>query len=192
MLSKLQRKYYRTAISEQTSTSINITSVIQDAYLLCRCLWWPAARQCLARRWWQWSPVHCQVYSWGSANPRQVCPQIWIGLHPFWRQGVWEEPVRDIGSGWSGEPDMGSCKWWNGDLGSTGAPVRSGRESSGGPLYVGRAQIKGTWTVGKVKPEDQTCYVSYGGEEHAISSYEVLCVKELELWGCPCHRTILV
>ena len=69
-----------------------------------------------------------------------------------------------------------------GDLGSTGAPLKSGKDNNGAPLYVGRAQINGTWTVGKVNPEHKSCYVSYGGMEHAISSYQVLCVKEMELW----------
>jgi hypothetical protein len=66
-----------------------------------------------------------------------------------------------------------------GNLG-TGA-VRSGRDGTGGPLYVGRAQINGTWTMGKVNPEHKTCYVPYGGKEHAITSYQVLCVREVEV-----------
>ena len=67
----------------------------------------------------------------------------------------------------------------HGGLGSNGA-VMSGREE-GKPVYVGRAQISGTWTLGKVKPEHQTCYVPYGGKEHAITTYQVLCVREMEL-----------
>eukprot|EP00092_Neocalanus_flemingeri_P014703 GFUD01015865.1.p1 GENE.GFUD01015865.1~~GFUD01015865.1.p1 ORF type:complete len:150 (+),score=28.49 GFUD01015865.1:125-574(+) len=67
-----------------------------------------------------------------------------------------------------------------GNLGSTGA-LRSGRTVSGGPLYVGRAQINGTWTLGKVNPEHKKCYIPYGGKEHALSTYQVLCVRELEL-----------
>ena len=67
-----------------------------------------------------------------------------------------------------------------GSLGSTGA-VKSGRTGTGGPLYVGRAQINGTWTLGKVNPDHKTCYVPYGGKEHAITSYQVLCVREMEV-----------
>ena len=68
----------------------------------------------------------------------------------------------------------------SGNLGSTGA-VRSGRAGTGGPLYVGRAQINGTWTMGKVNPEHKTCYVPYGGKKHAITSYQVLREKEMEV-----------
>ena len=67
-----------------------------------------------------------------------------------------------------------------GNLGSTGA-VRSGRAWTGGPLYVGRAKINGTWTMGKVNPEHKTCYVPYGATEHAITYYQVLCVREMEV-----------
>ena len=72
-------------------------------------------------------------------------------------------------------PASGGC------VGSTGAPVKTGREENGDPLYVARAQIKGTWTVGKLNPTHQCCYVPYGKKEHAISEYEVLCVGEVEL-----------
>ena len=48
-------------------------------------------------------------------------------------------------------------------------------------MYVGQAQINGTWTMGKVNPEHKTCYVPYGGKEHAITSYQVLCVREMEV-----------
>ena len=67
-----------------------------------------------------------------------------------------------------------------GNLGSTGA-VKSGRNDAGKPLYVGRAQIAGTWTLGKVNPEHMTCYVPYGGKEHAITNYQVLCLREVEV-----------
>ena len=48
-------------------------------------------------------------------------------------------------------------------------------------MYVGQAQINGTWTMGKVNPEHKTCYVPYGGKEHAITSYQVLSVREMEV-----------
>ena len=48
-------------------------------------------------------------------------------------------------------------------------------------MYVGQAQINGTWTMGKSNPEHKTCCVPYGGKEHAIPSYQVLCVREMEV-----------
>ena len=68
----------------------------------------------------------------------------------------------------------------HGGTGGTGA-LMSGRTPAGGPLYVGRAQINGTWTLGKVNPDHKTCYVPYGGKEHPISNYQVLCVRDMEL-----------
>ena len=115
----------------------------------------------------------------GALIPGKFVPKYGLAYIPFegkeYEKSQYEILVQD------GPENLIWVPACDGDLGSTGAPVRSGRESSGGPLYVGRAQIKGTWTVGKVKPEDRTCYVSYGGKEHAISSYQVLCVKEMEL-----------
>lgn len=58
--------------------------------------------------------------------------------------------------------------------------VRAGQEASGEPLYVGRADISGSLSVGKVHPSHQCLYVPYGGAEHRINSYEVL----VEPLGC--------
>ncbi|XP_075992760.1 natterin-4-like [Anticarsia gemmatalis] len=41
-------------------------------------------------------------------------------------------------------------------------------------VYVGRAQIQGSLTVGKVHPSHGCCYVPYGGKEHRFTEYEIL------------------
>jgi hypothetical protein len=44
----------------------------------------------------------------------------------------------------------------------------------GSCLYVARAWHKGSLVPGKLNPKHRRCYVSWGGEEHAKSEYEVL------------------
>jgi hypothetical protein len=45
----------------------------------------------------------------------------------------------------------------------------------GEPLYIGRAKHEGALIPGKVVPSHGVCYVAWGGAEHPISEYEVLC-----------------
>ena len=54
-----------------------------------------------------------------------------------------------------------------------------GKQSDGLPLYIGRAFHDGSMVVGKVHPEHHVCYVSFGGNEIPINSYEVLVVKNV-------------
>jgi len=62
------------------------------------------------------------------------------------------------------------------DMATMGA-IQGGYEADGSPLYIGRAQIDGKWTVGKVSPKYNVCYVPHGGKEHEEIQYEVLCAK---------------
>ena len=61
----------------------------------------------------------------------------------------------------------------------TGALI-GGRQSDGVPLYIGRAHYDGSMVVGKVHPEHHVCYVSFGGAEVPIHSYEVLVVRNVQ------------
>lgn len=47
-------------------------------------------------------------------------------------------------------------------------------------LYIGRGHHNGSMVVGKVHPEHHVLYVSFGGDEVPINSYEVLVVKNLQ------------
>lgn len=49
-----------------------------------------------------------------------------------------------------------------------------GNQSSGEPLYMGRAHFQGSLTPGKVHRSHGCLYIPYGGAEHSILQYEVL------------------
>lgn len=52
--------------------------------------------------------------------------------------------------------------------------VSAGVQSNGEPLYVGRARVSGSLTIGKILPSHNCIYVPFDGTEHSISDYEVL------------------
>jgi len=52
--------------------------------------------------------------------------------------------------------------------------VEAGRTSDGETLYIGRGHIEGSTTPGKIHPSHGCLYIPYGGQEHKLSSYEVL------------------
>lgn len=52
--------------------------------------------------------------------------------------------------------------------------VSAGAQSNGEPLYVGRAQVGGSLTTGKIHPSHNCIYVPFDGLEHSIPQYEVL------------------
>lgn len=53
--------------------------------------------------------------------------------------------------------------------------VPGGRTATGEVLYVGRAPHKNSLTPGKVHASHGCMYISFGGLEHSVKSYEVLC-----------------
>lgn len=50
-----------------------------------------------------------------------------------------------------------------------------GNDSSGEPLYVIRGNFQGALIPGKLVPSHRNGYVPWGGQEHAVNQYEVLC-----------------
>lgn len=52
--------------------------------------------------------------------------------------------------------------------------VLGGHTSSGESLFIGRAHHQGSITPGKIHPSHQTLYLPFGGDEVAISNYEIL------------------
>jgi len=62
----------------------------------------------------------------------------------------------------------------------TGA-VQGGVTADGEPLFIGRHEHEGSWVIGKVHPSHGSLYIPFGGEEHAYSEYEILCVRRLHL-----------
>lgn len=49
----------------------------------------------------------------------------------------------------------------------------AGYTENGETLYMGRANIEGTLSVGKVQPSHGCCYLSYGGTEYRKQNYEI-------------------
>ncbi|XP_066259122.1 uncharacterized protein [Euwallacea similis] len=52
--------------------------------------------------------------------------------------------------------------------------VVGGKTSDGEDLYIGRVGHDGAWTVGKVQPSHNTCYIPFDGKEVAHKEYEIL------------------
>lgn len=57
--------------------------------------------------------------------------------------------------------------------------IQGGQQGDGQKLYIGRAHYQGSLVIGKVHPGHRTLYVSFGGNEVPISSYEVLVAKDI-------------
>lgn len=51
--------------------------------------------------------------------------------------------------------------------------VRAGHDKDGGPLFAGRAYYENDILPAKIVPNQGTAYVSYDGQEHQITQYEV-------------------
>ncbi|XP_058065357.1 uncharacterized protein LOC131215006 [Anopheles bellator] len=52
--------------------------------------------------------------------------------------------------------------------------ILGGRTWNGEPLYIGRANYRGSLAPGKIFQRHRTLYISYGGREISIRDYEVL------------------
>ncbi|XP_075969767.1 natterin-4-like [Anticarsia gemmatalis] len=52
--------------------------------------------------------------------------------------------------------------------------IPAGSDRGDETIYIGRARIEGTLTVGKVHPSHGVCYLSYAGKEHHFPNYEIL------------------
>ena len=51
----------------------------------------------------------------------------------------------------------------------------AGIEANGDPLYVARAKVDGSDSIGKVNPKaHNVCHVPYGGKEQLVRNYQVL------------------
>ncbi|EDW72335.1 uncharacterized protein Dwil_GK20869 [Drosophila willistoni] len=50
----------------------------------------------------------------------------------------------------------------------------AGHDTDGSGIYVGRCMYEGDLSPAKVIPSKHAAYVSHGGKEHNVSSYEVL------------------
>ncbi|TPP57599.1 DM9 domain-containing protein [Fasciola gigantica] len=53
--------------------------------------------------------------------------------------------------------------------------VQGGITESMEPLYIARGMVNNEWCVGKVHPSHGCAYFPWGGEEHSLQQYEVLC-----------------
>ncbi|CRK93742.1 CLUMA_CG007270, isoform A [Clunio marinus] len=60
--------------------------------------------------------------------------------------------------------------------------VLAGNQSTGEPLYVGRAHHEGSLTVGKILQGHGCIYIPFNGQEHPILHYEVLVGQAKAQW----------
>ncbi|XP_045137604.1 uncharacterized protein LOC123519943 [Portunus trituberculatus] len=57
--------------------------------------------------------------------------------------------------------------------------LQGGMSEDGEMLYIGRVNVDGVVSIGKVHGSHGVCYVPYGGSEHSHKNYEVLCVRSV-------------
>ncbi|CAH8433289.1 unnamed protein product [Heterobilharzia americana] len=56
--------------------------------------------------------------------------------------------------------------------------LQAGETSSSEPLFVARGMVNGEMCIGKVHPSHGCAYFPWGGDEHAVQHYEVLCFSD--------------
>jgi len=72
----------------------------------------------------------------------------------------------------------GSYEWKAATGGNVPKFALVGGTDQGRPLYVIRAEMNGEPCAGKVFPHYGKGYIPYGGQEHEIYNYEVLCFNK--------------
>lgn len=65
--------------------------------------------------------------------------------------------------------------WVGADSGSVPSGGMQGGDDNGEPMFVARASFEGALIPGKLVPSHGVCYVPWGGGEHGVTNYEVLC-----------------
>ncbi|XP_050090513.1 uncharacterized protein LOC126574378 [Anopheles aquasalis] len=80
----------------------------------------------------------------------------------------------------------GNYEWVYGKNGSVPPnAVIMGHNDNGSPLYIRRAMVNDALTPGKIDPPAGYLYIPYGGKEHYITVYTVLCYKDVHCPVCP-------
>ncbi|XP_075215563.1 C3 and PZP-like alpha-2-macroglobulin domain-containing protein 8 isoform X2 [Lycorma delicatula] len=112
--------------------------------------------------------------SWDDPEP---FPVTHYGICTGWgASGEWviEAPKSEPGWNLDNIESTGPAKWTaasGGEIPPNAIPAGIDNEQ----LYVGRANHEGAILPGKVVPSHGVCYVPWGGAEHGIPEYEVLC-----------------
>ncbi|GAB0100092.1 Protein kinase domain-containing protein [Sergentomyia squamirostris] len=88
------------------------------------------------------------------SDMQNVITQVQTGLNSFTSNGLWLQASE-------GQVPPGA--------------VIGGHEIGGEKIYVARARHGGALIPGKLVPSHRCCYVSWGGREHSVKYYEVLC-----------------
>lgn len=65
--------------------------------------------------------------------------------------------------------------WVGADSGGVPSGGMQGGDDNGEPMFVARASFEGALIPGKLVPSHGVCYVPWGGAEHGVTNYEVLC-----------------
>nr|CDS33871.1 protein of unknown function DM9 [Hymenolepis microstoma] len=77
-------------------------------------------------------------------------------------------------------PSGGCCYEWRDDCGGSVPKnaIAAGMASDGEPLFICRAKVNGEKCVGKVHNGHDCAYLPYGGKEHSVEEYKVLCLRK--------------
>lgn len=116
-----------------------------------------------------------RAYHEGDLIPAKVIPSKQVAYIPHGGQEVAKHDFHILtGVGFEWFPSA------NGHVPADA--VVAGNQSNGEPLYVGRANVSGSLSVGKIHPSHHCIYVPFGGIEHSINQYEVLIAPRRSTW----------
>ncbi|XP_026474975.1 uncharacterized protein LOC113378634 isoform X1 [Ctenocephalides felis] len=88
--------------------------------------------------------------------------------------GSWKIEGAPAG-GWVTPSAGGSACWVDASNGEVPPNALSGGKDGDEELFVGRARHEGALLPGKIVPSHGVCYVAWGGGEHGVQEYQVLC-----------------
>lgn len=132
--------------------------------------------------WIRWNGGNIAVGRAGEADPflswedPEPFPVTHYGICTGWgATGQWVIEAPKSEPGWNIDNiQTGPAQWvaaTGGEIPPNAIPAGIDNEQ----LYVGRANHEGALLPGKVVPSHGVCYVPWGGAEHGIPEYEVLC-----------------
>lgn len=78
------------------------------------------------------------------------------------------------------EPGMVAHYWRSSEELMIPSDATIGGGNEHGPLYIGRANHRGSCTPGQISPATNRCHIAWGGNEHRKPTFEFLC-------SCPGH-----
>ncbi|XP_067628390.1 uncharacterized protein [Eurosta solidaginis] len=114
-----------------------------------------------------------------SYNAPDLFPVNFVGVCTGWgASGSWvfeDTPQFNAPAMGFAPPCRGSGCWVPAANGTVPPSAVEGGFDGSEQLYIARARHGGDLIPGKLQPSHGNCYVAWGGGEHAVAEYEVLC-----------------